>query len=442
MEVVNNVDVFVSYQHEDELIVKRIVEALEKNMIKCWYAPRNIISGSYAKSICTGIENCKVFLLVLSDSSSNSQHVLNEVELAYKRLDSGIILMPFKITEEISNEEMRYYINRLQWINAVNIPLENAINDLISKLKPMFGIDDSDSTEKIIGNLKATKRDTNNYFDFEDKEEIDRLRAEGDLLFDLETSIYDRLFFGKNDLNVLDVNVLYAGNQAKLLYRKEVKSYVGLTYKEEAAEAYNKLYPQNDSRYYYLDIKNPNFDVRLKEIMKELSLQAFDLINLSMVILDLKDPIHILRKLRRFLKPGGMIYIRDIDDGLNLYFPDEDNRFKKLFELAAADPYSGFRESGRQIYSHLKSLGAKSINLELNGLSTVGMDYYQKANFYQSYLTFTKHEYERLVHENPNNNDYKKALQWLDENMPAIEDQFFDDSFLFIGGFIIYTAIF
>ena len=41
-----------------------------------------------------------------------------------------------------------------------------------------------------------------------------------------------------------------------------------------------------------------------------------------------------------------------------------------------------------------------------------------------------------------NNNDYKKALQWLDENMPAIEDQFFDDSFLFIGGFIIYTAIF
>lgn len=441
MEIVNNVDVFVSYQHEDEGIVKKIVEALEKNYIKCWYAPRNIISGSYARSICDGIEKCKVFLLVLSDLSSNSQHVLNEVEMAYKRLDSGIILMPFKITSEITNEEMNYYINRLQWIDAVNSPLENAINDLINKLKPMFGIDDKDSETKIIGNLKPTARLTNAYFSFEDKEEVERLKAEGDLLLPIEQNIYDKLFFEKNDLNVLDVNVLYAGNQVKRLYRKEVKNYIGLTYSKESATAYNELYPQNDSKYYYIDVKDPHFDVELSKIIRGLGIRGFDLINMSMVILDLEDPVRVLKKLRKFMNPGGMMYIRDIDDGLNLFYPDDEGLMKKYFDLANADSLAGFRQSGRQIYKYLREVGAKEISLELNGLSTVGMSYQQKRDLLTTY-SFLPHEYERLAKENPNNDDYKKANEWLYENMPTIEDIFLEDDYFFMGGFVIYTAKF
>ena len=59
--------------------------------------------------------------------------------------------------------------------------------------------------------------------------------------------------------------------------------------------------------------------------------------------------------------------------------------------LNAGFTVSGSDQNASSITDHLKSLGAKSINLELNGLSTVGMDYYQKANFYQSYLTTSVH---------------------------------------------------
>lgn len=439
MEIVNKVDVFISYQHEDESIVQKIVKSLEENRIRCWFAPRNIISGSYAKSICEGIEKCKVFLLVLSNQSSNSQHVLNEVELAYKRLDSGIILMPFKITNEISNEEMNYYINRLQWIDAVNIPLEKAIHELLVKLKPMFGIDDEDEKEDY---LKPTKRTTNEYFHFEDTFEVDRLRAEGDLLFDVETSIYDKLFFNKNDLNVLDVNVLYAGNQVKRLCRKEVKKYIGLTYSKQAAEAYNELYPQEMSKYYYLNVKEPHFDVELRHIMQENNISGFDLINLSMVILDVENPTLLLTKLRRFLKPGGSFYIRDIDDAFSVYYPDEKKLFKKYFELADADQLAGFRKSGRQIYSYLKNIGAKEINLELKGFDNVNLNYEKQEQLFQSYMTFLQHEYEILVRQNPDNKNYIAAHDWLEENMPEIEAQFFDSNFFFSAGFVIYTASF
>ncbi len=436
MEVVSNVDVFISYQHESETIVKKIVDALENNNIKCWYAPRNIISGSYAKSICDGIGKCKVFLLVLSEEASNSQHVLNEVELAYKRLDSGIILMPFKITSEITNEEMNYYINRLQWIDAVNIPLEKAINDLLAKIKPLFGITDGENV------LTPTVRATNKYFKFEDAVEVERLKCEDALLYDIESNIYDKLFFNRDDLNVLDANVLYAGSQARRLYRKEVKYYMGLCYTEDAVEAYNNLYPQENSKYYFINFNDNHFELQIKKYMNEMGITGFDLINISMLILDLKDPLRVLSKLRRFLNPNGMIYIRDIDDGVNLYYPDEKGLFKKYFELAGADKYSGFRYSGRQIYSYLKEIEAKEIKLELCGLSTIGMDYEQKQNYFQSYFTFLQNEYGRLLKEEPENKKYIEAYNWLEENMWTIEESFFKSDFFFNGGYIIITAKF
>lgn len=40
----------------------------------------------YATSIVDAIEACKVFILILSEKASNSPHVLNEVEMAYKRI--------------------------------------------------------------------------------------------------------------------------------------------------------------------------------------------------------------------------------------------------------------------------------------------------------------------------------------------------------------------
>lgn len=438
---VDNVDVFISYQHESENIVIKLVDALEKNGIKCWYAPRNIISGSYAKSICEGIEKCKVFLLVLSDEASNSQHVLNEVELAYKRLGKGIILMPFKITEEITNEEMNYYINRLQWIDAVNKPLEKAINDLLNILKPMFGISDDDSKEKILGNLSPTARNTNKYLDSDDIFEIERLRAEGELLYQFESNIYDKVFFGRDDCNVLDVNVLSADDNLKRLYRKEVKNYLGLVYNENVLKKYQEKFDKDDVKFRYIDLDDLYFDVKIKEYMQELGIKTFDLINLSMVILDLKDPMRVLSKLRRLLSPNGKFYIRDIDDGLTIYYPDEDGVFKKYFELADADKFAGFRNGGRQIFQYLKKLGAKNIELPLYGLPNVSLDYNDKSLLFQSYFTFLRHEYIRLVKQE-NNEDYLLAKKWLDDNMPIIEEKYFDDNFFFVAGFIIFIAEF
>ncbi|MCJ7625258.1 MAG: toll/interleukin-1 receptor domain-containing protein [Anaerolineaceae bacterium] len=39
-------DIFISYSSKDKIIADAAVAALEKNDIRCWYAPRDISPGA------------------------------------------------------------------------------------------------------------------------------------------------------------------------------------------------------------------------------------------------------------------------------------------------------------------------------------------------------------------------------------------------------------
>jgi hypothetical protein len=69
-------DVFVSYASQDATTANAVVEALERQRIKCWIAPRDVTPGSqYADEIVGAINDAKVLVLVLSQHAvASSQH--------------------------------------------------------------------------------------------------------------------------------------------------------------------------------------------------------------------------------------------------------------------------------------------------------------------------------------------------------------------------------
>ena len=72
--------VFVSHSHQDAPAAELIVQALEKRGVTCWMAPRDVPpGGSYAESILNAIESASCFVLVYSQHSNVSSHVLREV---------------------------------------------------------------------------------------------------------------------------------------------------------------------------------------------------------------------------------------------------------------------------------------------------------------------------------------------------------------------------
>jgi succinyl-CoA synthetase alpha subunit len=75
--------VFISYASQDAAVANAVVEALERQGVRCWIAPRDVVPGEfYAGAIVHAIDAAKVIVLVLSESAATSQHVLREVERA------------------------------------------------------------------------------------------------------------------------------------------------------------------------------------------------------------------------------------------------------------------------------------------------------------------------------------------------------------------------
>lgn len=109
-------DVFISYSTKDSTLAQDICAYLELNKLSCWIAPRNITPGTeYAAEIITGIEASKIFLLIFSEHSNQSQHVLREVGRAVHR---NIPIIAYCVSNVNPTKSMEYFLESVQWLNA------------------------------------------------------------------------------------------------------------------------------------------------------------------------------------------------------------------------------------------------------------------------------------------------------------------------------------
>lgn len=115
-------DCFFSYSRADSAIADEAVSMLESNGVKCWMDRTDSAPGlDYAASIVRAIKATRVFIVILSNHSIDSRHVMNELNTA---VSSGSRIIPVNIDGCTFNDTMEYYLGRIQWITAWTKPQE------------------------------------------------------------------------------------------------------------------------------------------------------------------------------------------------------------------------------------------------------------------------------------------------------------------------------
>ncbi len=437
-------DVFISYEHQSKSIADNICAYLESKGVRCWYAPRDVV-GAYADSIINAIEKCKVFVLILNHNSSESPHVLNEVEMAYNRIIQGnLTLVPFKIDDGTLSKSMEYYVKRLHWIDAVSASLEQAIEQLYKQLIPILGlnpeVDVFDVAKEVDTNIK---RKAVKYYSDDDLVEVNRLKIEEDLMFSYEKEYYDQLFCGKKNLNVLDFYVLQPKSTVRRLKRPEVDKIACLSYSDSLVIEGNDIYGDDENiKFYKCDVANQDVEEVLEHILQNMNIDGFDFVNMSMAIMDLKNPFKTLKRIKKYMKPGATMYVRDVEDGLVFAYPDEKGLFAQFKNFYKLDTLSGSRHSGRQVYNVAKKIGAREVKLLRCGVDTSCMDYTRKRMLFDAWFSFIPNDFKRIAKENPDNESYRDVLAWIDENFDDLEESFFNEDFIFNSGYIFYIIKF
>lgn len=126
--------VFLSYSTKDKNIADNLCAKLESAGIRVWYAPRDIVAHDYATAIVNAIQSADCFVVIISGHSLESQHVLNEIDLAFHELGRGLVLMPLKLDETELHPAFSYYLSRQHWMDAHVPPVEERLAEFVERI--------------------------------------------------------------------------------------------------------------------------------------------------------------------------------------------------------------------------------------------------------------------------------------------------------------------
>ena len=133
-------EVFISYHMSSSTkLVECIADELEQAGIGCWYAPRDC-EDVFSKKIVAAIRECKVFLFIMNEGSSQSEHCLSEVAVAFNRrsVKEEISILPCKIEECDISDALYYYLVNIHIWDASCPPEEERIHELVQKIRVLL----------------------------------------------------------------------------------------------------------------------------------------------------------------------------------------------------------------------------------------------------------------------------------------------------------------
>lgn len=447
-------DVFISHSSKDAELAKHIANCLAQHNFTTWISYDKIDGGEdYSIIIPDAIKNSTVFLILLSNYSVSSTNVAKELSIVNNALNRNIgrtrYILPI-IISECDVEPLEYFLTNVQILDRRNDSAEAQTEAIIKKIESkLYGTGEvpsapSSSTKGNFGidSPLSPTRTENKYFDASNTNEVRRLSVQNDFFRKFDQKIYDEFLQGKEDLVILDVG---SNDGSSLLSRigtkSEVKKIICLEYDETVVNESNEKYPNDFIHFYQVDVESPTFSSRLQEILGLEGCEQVDVIHISMLLLHLKKPLKLLRVLRNFLKPGGHIFIKDIDDGMSICYPDPEGYIKTSIEYLSKAESAGYRHNGRQVYTLLKNLKFNDVHLALSGIPTCELTLEEKEALYQIYFDGCIHDdLEYMAKKYPDSKERKDMLAYFDEHEDEIQEYFFDDAFFFILGVVIFIG--
>lgn len=466
----HKVKIFVSYSHKlraewvetDHGLISILQKELGSDVeiwTDCYFAERG--GAEYRDEIRRQIRQADIVVLLLSPEFFQSKFIMLE---EFPEIKEEYLAREQKVRLEWE----KGYVPRKMQIIPINVsdPFKHTYDWITQKFQMLpseqeYLVDckkDADSwdeikhiiinsfknaVEEVARNRQAEEisRRKDNDYSFDDKREVKRLRKQTDLFHKYDIGIYDSLFESREKCMVLDVGCNNGNNIASCIgSRPEISVIVGIDKVESVIDKAKEFYKAPHFLFSCIDCSAADFREKLHTLMNTHNIASFDVIHISMLLLHLQNPGMTLSVLYEFLSDAGCLFIRDIDDSLKLAYPDNHGRFERAFSICNMDCNSGYRTSGREIYSLLVQSGYRNIILQRKGLDTIGMSSNDKDDFFNVCFSYITEDLKHLAKVEPDNMCWSENLKWFEENYNTMDDEFSSPDFFFQAGFMVYTA--
>ena len=262
---------------------------------------------------------------------------------------------------------------------------------------------------------------------FKDSKEIKRLGIQNALLKEYEMPGLEKLFEAGHHLNVLDIGCNDGGKTVDRFSNESVSQVIGVEYNHDLAIKASKYHGDNKFFFIHANAEDEEFNVKLREAMKERGIDAFDIIYMSCVLMHLNDPTDLLNRLSYFLRDNGSFVIIEMNDEISHMNPDPDGLVSEFLSMLKEDKYAGVRSGGGTLKSLLEKCGHADFDIWADGVGAGKTERGKKERIFQTYFSFFPEDLLLLLEEEPDNEKYLSWKKWLDTNFSELKQKVMSD---------------
>jgi len=189
-----------------------------------------------------------------------------------------------------------------------------------------------------------------------------------------------------------------------------------------------------------MDLEDPAFELHMHAVMDELGIEKFDIMFGALLLLHLKKPVTVLKKLRRFLANDGYIMLRGSDDGSVLAVND-DGLIEKIVDKCNTTVGFSDRQNGRKLFNQLVAAGYSNVRLETFLKDTSNKTVDERDELFFERFSYRINNFAKLLKADPSNEIKRQDYLFMKYALEELEEMFTNHDFWYCEqDFIAYAS--
>lgn len=214
---------------------------------------------------------------------------------------------------------------------------------------------------------------------------------------------------------------------------------VGIDRDADVIETANKNNADDRYTFVTIEVDSDDFEEKMAEFMERENIPGFDLITLTLLLRHFKEPALAIKRLKRFLRTGGHIYIREQDDGSLVSYGDK-GLINKIIDKHSSLTGVSDHYYGRKVYSQLMEAGYKNISTRSVIRDTVNKSREEKVDIFCAQFVKRRNFIEYLVSQNESDSVLRDTLDWFGIALDKLYEYFLQPDFYFAETDFIFWA--
>lgn len=364
-----------------------------------------------------------------SKYTDNNMGIIRSISLDYiVELRNRLTHDRSSMTEEVTQSEAQLvYDCLLNWLSFIGY------KDMTKGVENAFEKAPVKETETKPTTYQRVKKDITSGYDSAIKPERRRLKRQAAYSAEHDAKSFEYAISrmnGRKELIGLDVGCA-DGYVTELRFKPEYgfKKVIGIDYNQTLIDRVNAE-DHGMFHYHMMNIESRSFDDDMQDLMEEEDVDAFDVIFCALTLHHLKNPSRMLMKLRRYLRKGGALIIRGVDDGAMLAY-DDGGLVEQILDDCTRQSNSSDRYHGRKYYPWLRGVGFSDIKMNYQVDDTTQMDFDAREDFFHYYFDFRLQYTLRPLNKDPQNPQFIQDHERMVANLEKLEQLFIRPDFYF-----------